>query len=81
MFYLYVENQQKIRIENDEIWNKILLKTEQDFLAKKTNTPQITLLISNPLKKGFRYYEENPEKNNQMFSYVMSNRNFLFFNC
>lgn len=55
------------------------MKSGQDFEMKKTSFPQINLLINNPLKKGFRYYEENNEKTSQLFGYPMSLAYYLFY--
>lgn len=54
------------------------MKSGQDFELKKTISPQINLLINNPLKKGFRFYEENNEKSSQLFGYPMSLISLIF---
>jgi len=74
MFYFNPETQQKIKIEEDEVWGKVVAKAAQDFFIKKLPISQITLFISNPLKKGFRSYEESNIKNSQLFNYSMSNQ-------
>ena len=74
---------QKIKVEDDDTWGKVLLKAGQDFQMKRTPSCQITLLITNPLKKGFRCYEESNAKPSQLFSYSMSKKliilGFLLF--